>query len=80
MNIAKTKYIIIGNNAQGGLITENGYRILPQQSATYLGYQRKNNDSTLAHLQKRITQARKAAFNTHTLLQRLPDLPVSKQL
>ena len=80
MNVAKTEYIVIGNNTQGGLITGNGHRILPQKSATYLGYQRKNNDTTITHLQKRITQAKKAAFNTHTLLQRVPDLPVNKQL
>ena len=80
MNVNKTEYIVLGEKPGGGLITQTRERILPKQTATYLGYQRENDDTSVAHLKKRISQANKAILKTRTILKRLPHLPVSKEI
>ena len=55
MNVNKTEYIVLGGKPGGGIITQNRERILPRKTATYLGYQRENDDTSVAHLKKRIT-------------------------
>ena len=80
MNVLKTEYLVLGDGTGGGLITKHGDRILPQQSATYLGYERRSNDTAIAHLKRRITQANKAQLNIRTILKRLPNLPINRQL
>ena len=54
MNVSKTEYVILNGKQGGGLITRNRERILPKQSATYLGYERENIDVSISHLKKRI--------------------------
>ena len=78
MNVSKTEYIVLNGKQGGGLITRNRERILPKQSATYLGYERENDDVPISHLKKRITQTNKALLSTRTTLKRLPHLPVNK--
>ena len=78
INLTKTEYIVIGGNTGGGIITEQRERILPQKSVTYLGYQRTNDDTAVAHLQQRVTKAKLSALVTRSILKKLPDLPVIK--
>ena len=78
MNVSKTEYVILNGKQGGGLITRNRERILPKQSATYLGYERENTDVSISHLKKRIMQTNKALLGTRTTLKRLPHLPVNK--
>ena len=78
MNVSKTEYVILNGKQGGGLITRNRERILPKQSATYLGYERENIDVSISHLKKRIMQTNKALLGTRTTLKRLLHLPVNK--
>ena len=80
MNTEKTEYIVVGGDAGGALITHEGTRIKPQSAATYLGFERKNEEGTISHLSKRASQANKAALAKSTLLKRLPHLRINKQL
>ena len=47
---------------------------------TYLGYLRRNGDSTLAHLQKRVDKAGKASLTTQSILKRLTHLPCYRKI
>ena len=59
MNVAKTEYLVIGKQS-GGLITQTGERLMPSAAINYLGYERRTDDTTIAHLKKRTEQATKA--------------------
>jgi len=53
---------------------------MPSAAINYLGYERRTDDTTIAHLKKRTTQANKASLNVRTILKRLPNLPIKRQL
>jgi len=82
VNVEKTEYIVFNGNERDDttLHLGQGRLVKADKATTYLGYKRRNTESSVQHLKARIEKAKKACLAVQSTLHRLKHLPTHRKV